>query len=172
MNVFNTVVARASRLRLVVFFYLCFSFPPNCSPIGDPCNAKEHGIILLVRAFSEGPGLLRLCFPFKVLCIKRLGLLVVGDFLLQDCFGDLCLFTLRSLAMDLDSRLVSTDSQVIGSSEVGSVVHPENLAFPVFDLMFKDVLNNCFENLDLLVQRGLGDGHYVVQLPTLALGTP
>ena len=54
---------------------------------------------------------------------------VVGDFLLQDCFGDLCLFAFRSLAMGLECRLVSTDSQVSESSEVGSVVHSEHIAF-------------------------------------------
>ena len=66
---------------------------------------------------------------------------------------------------------MSADSQIIESSEIGSVVHSEPFAFPVFDLVLKDVPGQGFEHLDLLVQRGLGDDHDIVQFPLLVLGT-
>ena len=66
---------------------------------------------------------------------------------------------------------MSADSQVIESSEIGSVVHSEPFAFPVFDLVFKDVPSQYFEHLDLFIQRGLGDDHDIVQSSSLVLGT-
>ena len=66
---------------------------------------------------------------------------------------------------------MSADSQVIESSEIGSVVHSEPFAFPVLDLVFEDVSDHGFEHFDLFVQRGLGDDHSIVQFPFLVFGT-
>ena len=67
---------------------------------------------------------------------------------------------------------MSTDSQVIESSKVGSVVHSEHFALPVFDFMFEDVPGLYFEHLNLLIQRGFDDGRDAIGLTSLALGTP
>ena len=66
---------------------------------------------------------------------------------------------------------MSDDSQIIESPEIGSVVHSEPFAFPVLDLVLKDVPGQGFEHFDLFVQRGLGDDHSIVQFPLLVFGT-
>ena len=58
-------------------------------------------------------------------------------------------------------RLVSTDSQVIESSEVGSVVHSKPFAFPVLNFVFHVMSDYGFEQFDLFIKCGLGDGHDV-----------
>ena len=51
-----------------------------------------------------------------VRCIYILGLLVVGIFLLEDSFDDLGFFLLGHVAIGLDGRLVSADSEIVQPS--------------------------------------------------------
>ena len=111
-------------------------------------------------------------FPFPVLCKDDFRFSVVGHFLLQNAFSDLCFFAFGHLTVCFDSRLVSKYSQVIKPPKVGSVVHSDPFTFSLPDLMLEDVPDHGLELLGLFIKGGLGDDRRVVQVASFPSGTP
>ena len=106
-----------------------------------------------------------------MLCVQCFCFLVVSNLLFEDCLCDLCVFPFLHLTEGRDRWLVSANSQVIKSSEVGSSVHSKPFAFTFFDFMFHDISDYGFKKFDFLVKCVLGEDRDVTEVPLFILRT-